>query len=180
MVKLFINISYLGYLVSNHIALGPCIYEYFWYPEYEHTLFFKRNATFLNPFFTVTLGHWPWPRVMYILSNTLQTSSMYTVPKKKRNFSCCVSFEEECRLRRQVRAPLWFSPTLPLNIVTVRHREPICARFLAWFNGNHPDYWKSRIGRWACVTWIHNEHETLRDRVSDRAVIESGFVDSDW
>ncbi len=33
------------------------------------TLFFKRNANFLDPFFLVTLGHWPGPRVMYILSN---------------------------------------------------------------------------------------------------------------
>ncbi len=37
-------------------------------PE-QITLFFKRNAAFLNPFFTATLGHWPWPQVMYILSN---------------------------------------------------------------------------------------------------------------
>ncbi len=29
--------------------------------------------------------------------NTLQSSSIYTLPKKKRNFPCCVSFEEECR-----------------------------------------------------------------------------------
>ena len=33
------------------------------------TLFFKRNATFLDQLFSVTQGHWPWPRVMYILSN---------------------------------------------------------------------------------------------------------------
>ncbi len=28
--------------------------------------------------------------------NTLQSSSIYTLSKKKRNFPCCVSFEEEC------------------------------------------------------------------------------------
>ncbi len=30
------------------------------------TLFFKRNTTFLNPILPLTLGHWPWPWVMYI------------------------------------------------------------------------------------------------------------------
>ena len=42
------------------------------------TLFFKRNTTFLNPFFLVTLGHWPWPRVMYILSNGFESNSQKT------------------------------------------------------------------------------------------------------
>ncbi len=28
----------------------------------EECTLFKRNATFLNPFFPVTLGHWTWPR----------------------------------------------------------------------------------------------------------------------
>ncbi len=28
----------------------------------------------------------------------LRSSSIYTLPKKKRNFPCCVSFEEECTL----------------------------------------------------------------------------------
>ncbi len=31
--------------------------------------------------------------------NTLQSSSIYTLPKKKRNFPCCVSFEGECKDR---------------------------------------------------------------------------------
>ncbi len=38
---------------------------------------------------TLTPGH-----VHFV--NTLQSSSIYTLPKKKRNFPCCVSFEEEC------------------------------------------------------------------------------------
>ncbi len=44
--------------------------EYF-YINSAPTLFFKRNATFLNPIFPVTLGHRPWPRVMYILSTVV-------------------------------------------------------------------------------------------------------------
>ncbi len=51
------------------------------------TLFFKRNATFLDPFFPGDPG-----------SLTLQISSIYTLPKKKRNFPCCISFEGECRV----------------------------------------------------------------------------------
>ena len=38
------------------------------------TGFFKRDATFLNPTLPVSLGHWPWPRVMYILSNGFESN----------------------------------------------------------------------------------------------------------
>ncbi len=69
------------------------------------TLFFKRNATFQDPFFTgdpgsltLTPGH-----VHFVKWNTLQSSSIYTLPKNKRNFPCCISFEGECILPKMKR-----------------------------------------------------------------------------
>ncbi len=73
-----------------------------------NTLFFKRNATFLNPFFPTTLGHpWSSPLIKHVKYAKLQLpwvtdpdpgscTSIYTLPKKKWNFPCCVSFETEC------------------------------------------------------------------------------------
>ncbi len=46
---------------------------------YSSTPFFKRNATFLNPFFPVTLGHLPWTLVMYILSNGSESNLRKTL-----------------------------------------------------------------------------------------------------
>ena len=49
------------------------------------TLFPKRNAGLIHPFFLSILGHWPWPRVMSILSNGLR-STLEKTPFK--NFWC--------------------------------------------------------------------------------------------
>ena len=38
------------------------------------TLFSKRSAHWFTPVLPVTLGHWPWPRVMSILSNGLDSN----------------------------------------------------------------------------------------------------------
>ena len=87
------------------------------------TLFSKRNTTFLNPFFPVTLSHWHWPWVMHILQmvqrvtckkNSLQSSSIYNFPKNKRNLPCCVSFETKCTLFDKLYFTCcpWYSETL--------------------------------------------------------------------
>ncbi len=99
--SLFMDIQWIFYRkITILYSKFDKFLEIFWF---IHTLFFKRNATFLDPFFPVTLGHWPWPRVMYTLLirplakwRTLQSSSIYTLLKKKRYFPCCVSFEGEC------------------------------------------------------------------------------------
>ncbi len=52
------------------------------------TGFFKRNATFLNPFFPVALGHWPLPRVMYILSNGSESNLQKTLLRYSSPVSC--------------------------------------------------------------------------------------------
>ena len=56
----------------------------------------------------LSIAREPWTilkQVFYILLpralakwNALQRSSIYTLPKKKHNFPCCVSFEGECIL----------------------------------------------------------------------------------
>ncbi len=45
------------------------------------TLFSKRSAHWFTPVLPVTLGHWPWPRVMSIFSNGLD-SNMQKTPFK--------------------------------------------------------------------------------------------------
>ena len=40
---------------------------------YMCTLFFKRSAHWFHQVLPVTLGHWPWSRVMSILSNDLDS-----------------------------------------------------------------------------------------------------------
>ncbi len=47
----------------------------------HYTLFSKRSAHWFTPVFPVTLGHWPQPRVMSILSNGLD-SNMQKTPFK--------------------------------------------------------------------------------------------------
>ncbi len=59
----------------------------------RHTLSLKRNAPWIN-----WLPLWPkvkvkWPRLGF---KTLQSSSIYTLPQKKRNFPRCISSENEC------------------------------------------------------------------------------------
>ncbi len=142
------------------------LWRIYWVIPYNRylitTLFFKRNATFLNPFFPVTLGHWPWPRAMYILLNgpesnlqkprtqtsenckitvdnfeqvfctllpralakwnTQQSSSIYTLPKKKGNFPRCVSFETECTLtENELKDLLIWWGCVPLDWNVVKH-----------------------------------------------------------
>ena len=55
----------------------------------------ENSEQFWNRFFCTLL-----PRAL-AKWNTLQSSSIYTLPKKKCNFPCCVSFEEECRVASQ-------------------------------------------------------------------------------
>ncbi len=43
-----------------------------------HTLFSKRSANENHPNFLRSLGHWPWPRVILILSNGLESNSQKT------------------------------------------------------------------------------------------------------
>ncbi len=50
----------------------------------------EKCEQFWNRFFCTLL-----PRAL-AKWNTLQSSSIYTLPKKKRNFPCCVSFQGEC------------------------------------------------------------------------------------
>ncbi len=45
------------------------------------TLFSKRSAHWFTPVLPVTLGHWPWPRVISILSNGLD-SNIQKIPFK--------------------------------------------------------------------------------------------------
>ena len=49
------------------------------------TLFSKRNAHWFTPVLPVTLGHWPLPRVMSILSNSLDGNMQKTPFKKWQN-----------------------------------------------------------------------------------------------
>ncbi len=51
------------------------------------TLFPKRNAGLIHPFFLLILGHWPWPWVMSILSNGLRSNLQKTPFKNSRYFS---------------------------------------------------------------------------------------------
>ena len=68
-------------LVLPYISCLPASMKeqprYIWpfsYIKDKYTLFFKRNATFLDPFFPVTLGHWPSPRVMNICQMVLRVT----------------------------------------------------------------------------------------------------------
>ncbi len=54
-----------------------------------HTLFTKRNAGLIHPFFLLPPGHWPKPRVMLILSNGL---------KVKRDRPLYEALDHECPL----------------------------------------------------------------------------------
>ncbi len=51
-----------------------------------YTLFPKRNAGWIQPFFLLILGHWPWPSVMSILSNGLRSNLQKTPFKNSRRF----------------------------------------------------------------------------------------------
>ncbi len=61
------------------------LFIYFWFHTelstcwlVGDTLFFKRNTAFLDPFFPMTMGHWPWPQAMYILSNGSESNLQIT------------------------------------------------------------------------------------------------------
>ncbi len=54
------------------------------------TLFPKRNAGLIQPFFLLILGHWPWPRCM------IQFTDIHSSPKEMQLSWTCVSFVEEC------------------------------------------------------------------------------------
>ncbi len=51
------------------------------------TLFSKRSAHWFTPVLPVTLGHWPWPRVMLILSKGLDGNMQKTPFKNSLRFS---------------------------------------------------------------------------------------------
>ena len=58
-------------------------YSNFWVLQENCEQFWNRFFTYCIP---RTLAKW----------NALKSSSIYTLPKKKRKFPCCVSFEGEC------------------------------------------------------------------------------------
>ncbi len=79
----------LSYLMKFLIFLPFVFPQTFKNITFKHgTLFPKRNAGLIYPFFLLILGHWPWPRVMPILSckcYLMSGSLIYILPQKNGN-----------------------------------------------------------------------------------------------
>ncbi len=61
-----------------------------------YTKFSKRSAHWFTPVLPVTLGHWPWPRVMSILSNGLDSNMQKTPFKNFLRFSGATQTFQDC------------------------------------------------------------------------------------
>ena len=77
------------------ICILPVIHVLQLIHGHQPTLFSKRSAHWFYPVLPVTLGHWPWHRVMSFFSRT--RPCVHYSAKETQHFWRCLSFGNECR-----------------------------------------------------------------------------------
>ncbi len=83
----------------QYLSLLDTVNGYFCPLTLSTTLFTKRNAGLIHPFFLLSLGHWPYCRVMSILSmHDVRFTDIHSSPKEMQPRRTCVSFGEECSM----------------------------------------------------------------------------------
>ncbi len=92
------------------------------------TLFSKRSAHWFTLVLPVTLGHWPWPRAISILSNGLD-SNMQKTP-----FKNSIRFSRNSRLWHGVFCELLSRPIDKIKMTQGQGQWPRDLRKLGWFS----------------------------------------------
>ena len=99
-----------------------------------NTLFSKRSANWLTPVLPVTLGHWPWPKVMSILSNGLYSNMQKTPFKNSIPSNISRLQDNRFRFGHGVFCELLSRPIDKIKITRGRGQWPRDLRKSVWFS----------------------------------------------